>query len=64
MPREHEDYRSYMELIKKKTDKEILGNKDIVEITGMSRTFVNKHILKGCTYIGSCTLARLMCKGF
>ena len=64
MPREHEDYRACLELIREKCDKEILGNKDIVSITGMSRTFVNKHILKGCTYISSCTRARMMCHGF
>ena len=64
MPREHEDYRAYLELIKNKTDKEILGCKDIVYITGMSKSFVSRHILKDVTYIGSCTLARMLCRGF
>ena len=64
MPREHEDYRNYMELIDSTVGKNILHIDEVMKVTGKSRNFVKKHIMPTCNNIGSCTLARLMCKGF
>jgi len=64
MPREHEDYRNYMELINKEVGKNILQVDEVMKVTGKSRGFVKKYIMPKCNNIGSCTLARLMCEGF
>ena len=64
MPREHEDYRNYMELIHSIVGKNILQIDEVMKVTGKSRNFVKKHIMADCNNIGSCTLARKMCEGF
>lgn len=64
MPREHEDYRAYLELIREKIGKDILNIGEVMIVTGKSRFFVNNHIMNGVKFIGSCTLARMMCRGF
>ena len=63
MPREHPDYRAYMELIHETVGKNILSIDDVMKVTGRSRNFVNRHIMVGVRMIGSCTLARKLCEG-
>ena len=63
MPREHPDYRAYMELIHETIGKNILSIDDVMKVTGRSRNFVNRHIMEGVRMIGSCTLARKLCEG-
>ena len=64
MPKEHEDYRNYLELISEEVGKNVLMVGDVMKVTGKSRNFVKKHIMPECNNIGACTLARMMCNGF